>query len=900
MTRRRRRGAALLSVGALMAAACVQVLAVPAARAATSVGAFSKTVTLTRTHLVDGKDQVADSRTVTLTVDRTKGIRDRDGLVVTWTGAHPTSGLVNDPTSDLAPQEEYPMVLLECRGVDSSSAPSAQQLTPQTCWTQSPRERYVASFSFPFPSWRVDRYATAADRAQYVGAPDPRPAFCGLAPSGGAEYFLHWKTVDTTYYGGTFGCAGIPPEASISTTNGLPGNDTYGQTGVDGKGSARFDVRTAESNASLGCSTTVPCSLVAIPIMGISCDVAAAGLPAEDVPTPGTHADQAFQTCSGTGNFKPGQRVIPQGNEDVAVSGLLWWSASNWRNRITVPLGFAPLGNVCDLNSASAPLNVYGSELMIQATTQWAPKFCLSRSLFPFKHVQTGEPQAASLLKAGTIEAALTSRPPDGGWGRPVATAPIGVTGFAIAFAIDDQANHPVTTLRLDARLLAKLLTESYPAIPAIQSKDAPLSGNPLDMSQDPEFIALNPGIQHGVPASFSASTLLALSSDSDVMHALTQYITIDPDARAWLNGAADPWGMVVNPAYKDIALPVQTWPLLDTFEPTDYYTPDLNDCLHNSPVPFLPLVASPVQRLTTIALDMQYSLAPSQVVCDQPLQGQSDGEKLVALGRQAPGFRFMVGVMSLADAARFGVSVASLQTHVLATTPAKFTSATGRTFVAPSPTSLRAAAKLLVADPATRTWDLGYSRLLTDPSAASAYPGTMVVYANVLTRGLPAKDARQLAALVRYMAGPGQTPGTTVGTLPAGYLPMTAANGLGALAAYAQRAASAVSAQTGAVPSLTGSDSTGSNGGSSSGGGGGGGGGAVNPSTSGGGGGSSAGPSASATPTTSIEAVSLGTTKALDVGPAGLVLPVLLVLAVLFALVGGFEVLMSVRGKRS
>jgi hypothetical protein len=143
-------------------------------------------------------------------------------------------------------------------------------------------------------------------------------------------------------------------------------------------------------------------------------------------------------------------------------------------------------------------------------------------------------------------------------------------------------------------------------------------------------------------------------------------------------------------------------------------------------------------------------------------------------------------------------------------------------------------------------------------------------------------------------MAGPGQTPGTTVGTLPAGYLPMTAANGLGSLAAYAQSAASAVSAQTGSVP--TGSESSGSGGVSS---GGNGGSGTVNPTTSGGGGGSSAAPSASPTPTTSIEAVSLGTTKALDVGPAGLVLPVLLCLAVLFALVGGFEVLMSVRGKR-
>ena len=34
-------------------------------------------------------------------------------------------------------------------------------------------------------------------------------------------------------------------------------------------------------------------------------------------------------------------------------------------------------------------------------------------------------------------------------------------------------------------------------------------------------------------------------------------------------NGTPDQWGMVVNPAYKGIPLPVDQWPLLSTFEPT-------------------------------------------------------------------------------------------------------------------------------------------------------------------------------------------------------------------------------------------------------------------------------------------------------------------------------------------
>ena len=43
-------------------------------------------------------------------------------------------------------------------------------------------------------------------------------------------------------------------------------------TGLDGSGSAEFDVFDATENATLGCSASVACSLVAVPIMGVSCD----------------------------------------------------------------------------------------------------------------------------------------------------------------------------------------------------------------------------------------------------------------------------------------------------------------------------------------------------------------------------------------------------------------------------------------------------------------------------------------------------------------------------------------------------------------------------------------------------------------------------------------------------
>ena len=84
-------------------------------------------------------------------------------------------------------------------------------------------------------------------------------------------------------------------------------------------------------------------------------------------------------------------------------------------------------------------------------------------------------------------------------------------------------------------------------------------STTPSSWPSIPVFVLHN-GIQ---PA--PAATLFSILSQSDVMWALTSYINADPEARAWLNGKPDPWGMVVNPAYEGIKLPVESWPLLDT-----------------------------------------------------------------------------------------------------------------------------------------------------------------------------------------------------------------------------------------------------------------------------------------------------------------------------------------------
>jgi len=79
------------------------------------------------------------------------------------------------------------------------------------------------------------------------------------------RYWVPWLAADGTVYdGGQAGYCGEPPEATNGQTAALPSNETYGVTGLDGTGSTEFDMFDATENATLGCSASVACSLVAV------------------------------------------------------------------------------------------------------------------------------------------------------------------------------------------------------------------------------------------------------------------------------------------------------------------------------------------------------------------------------------------------------------------------------------------------------------------------------------------------------------------------------------------------------------------------------------------------------------------------------------------------------------
>lgn len=700
------------------------------AQAAEPAPAYQETKVLQRVFVEDGQEVVVDRRKVTVRVDRTRQLRGRERIKVSWSGAHPSAARAANPYGETGLAQEYPVVILQCRGVDDPTVPLVRQVRPQTCWTSTRLQRSRATVART-AVWRHDLYAAAAEREQRTGV-DPYPAEECPEAELLSVHLTPFEAANGTRY---LACSAetMPPEAAVGAA--FPPAEVAAFSDLDGRGEVQFEVRTEVENESMGCSAKVRCSLVVIPIMGISC------------------AD-ADPECRKTGRFVSGSNNFANEGIDEAVSPAYWWSPSNWRNRFSVPLDFALPPDACDVLDPRAPTGFYGSELMSQAALQWAPAYCLREDRFKFQHNRMSDEAAFALMENGGGPAAFVTSQMTPEGGDPIGYAPTAVTGFAVGYVIDKPENAgEYPRLRLTPRLLAKLLTQSYPA--SDRGRQHPgMESNPLSINLDPEFVALNPGLDQ-VPRE-AAATVLSLSEPSDVVASLTEYIDSDPAARAFMAGKPDPWGMRINPSYRDLDLPVSTWPLLDTFVPQSEL-----ECLRENPAPYLTQVAAPVNSLRKIAEAVLDGWPNVQTRCDRATS--TDPWKLGRVDRQGIGTRFMMGIVSLGDAARLGLRTAELQTQ---------DTKRGTRFVGPTPASLTAAVTLGRQERrhGPFTWTQQQVR-----ASGRAYPGTQVVYTAAKLEGLARSEAVKVAQFMRVAVTEGQRPGPGNGQLPSGYLPIIA-----------------------------------------------------------------------------------------------------------------------------
>jgi hypothetical protein len=549
-------------------------------------------------------------------------------------------------------------------------------------------------------------------------------------------------------------CKGAKPASSAdcygATNGGVTGgsgpfgpmNTAYATTAPDGTGQADVLINTVAENQFLGCDQKHACSLVVVPAQG-----------GNVIASPPVCTDH-----SQDGTFAIGQ---------LAFSAN--FNTCSWADRLVIPLTFAPTPNACKFKNAA--FTAAGSPMLARAMNSWVSGLCLGRHGLTIQYnSQIPEPLAVAEANGGLTNMALTTRPASA---EGIATstrhfiyAPVAVSAVSIAYWIDNPTTGlPVTGVKLDQRLLLKLLTQSYdfqnegvpctaPPPPAGIGCDNGVDRNPLTLFDDPEFQKLNPGVQpvQGLGAAFQVPTVQ--SGHSDMTWFVTRWIAANADASHFLDGQFDPWGMHINTAYEG---PTNLTYPTDAFTAQDSY-------------PVIQHRYSPVFPLSLAASYQAENWEPgTSYIKDQ--FGNFPKDPI-----QPPGQRALFGVLDEGDSAAFRFPVAAIP------------NATGK-YALPTKSAMAAALKGMQSDGS------GTQQVNLASTDKAAYPLTMVIYAMAPTSGTPHKTAAAMAHFLDFAAGAGQKEGVQPGQLPPGYLPLPAN-----LAAKTRKDAIAVLNQTGAT----------------------------------------------------------------------------------------------------
>jgi hypothetical protein len=528
---------------------------------------------------------------------------------------------------------------------------------------------------------------------------------------------------------------------------------------VCGTGFADFQVQTSVQNSQLGCDDKNPCSLVVEPNWGGNGSGGACTDHSQDYPN--------------ANNLNSG--VNAQNNGDG------WFNPCAWNDRIVVPLFFAKTPtSYCP--ASNSQFGSEGSPALERAMNQWRPAWCTSASSPLVFDYDSGvdEYQARSdFLNGGSAlaestDVALVNDPASAvqtsGSPRKFTYAPIVTTGIAIAYYVDNKTTgEPITNLVLNARLVAKLLTESYSlqfghctsSTEAQATNCDPADiGNPASIFQDPEFLALNPGYTAANfnfgPAANSGDFLpVVLAGNSDMTYELTRWIASDPDARAFLEGQPDGNGMHVNYYYQQQqTYPVSQFSVLDPGFTDPHPTVGKVSATMQiawNPVSGLDNVASHLANWTSSGNNFfpACSVNGAQPPC--PLVNPKNAPENLSQ-------RTLFAVVDQGTAAAFHFPTAKL------VNPAG-------NAVGPTIDSMSAAVGAMQANPDKITQFQNYSS--TSPGA---YPLTEVQYAMVPTCGLSQSKVTAVTTFLNDVAGSAQLYGPSLGELPpfGGYLALS------------------------------------------------------------------------------------------------------------------------------
>jgi len=515
-----------------------------------------------------------------------------------------------------------------------------------------------------------------------------------------------------------------------------PMNTQYSTTARNGTGVAYIQLLTAQGAPQLGCDRGHECSLVVVPAQGGNLFTGDCADHSQDV----------------------GQTAIGQFAFTSSYGGC------SWRDRITIPLTFEPTPTDCPVHNPN--FSVIGSPMLARAMDSWQTALCSAANpVFIQYDSAQNEPLARQDFVAGTDNVALTTLPLTGARGpRPFTYAPVAISAESVAVWIDNpRTGKPRSHIRLDARLVLKLLTQSYNfenegcGHGLVKTHgvgcDNAVDNDPPSLFADPEFKRLNPHVAD-VGDGFQVPTVL--SGASDMTWELTNWIAASKPAKAFADGGFDPWGAHVNTKYLNMTLPT------NTLSPMDPYPP-----ISHRYDPYFPLSA----------------VARYQVSNWYPATAWQPDVfgNFPTLQPEIPGNRALFAILDEADAAAFQLPVASLM------------NAAGR-YVAPTSAGMAAALGEMKTAGNHVTQEMKFTvRRKDHKNIRSVYPLTMVIYAMVPTGGIPKTKAAKIAQWLDFVANQGQQPGYGPGLLPPGYLPLTAA-----MRAQTLKAANEVLNQTG------------------------------------------------------------------------------------------------------
>jgi hypothetical protein len=496
-----------------------------------------------------------------------------------------------------------------------------------------------------------------------------------------------------------------------------PMNTAYATTAANGRGALDIQIMVANQNQLLGCGVRHECSLVIVPSQG-----------GNTLSSPAVCSDHSADF----GGTAEGQFAFSRQTGQCS-----------WADRIVVPLSFVPAPTDCPIGSAS--FAALGSPMLDRAMEQWLAALCAKRDPLTITYNPAiTEPEAVADLPTGLGDVALTSRPgPTVIGSRHYAYAPLAISAVSIAYWVDNPlTGQPVKTLRLDPRLVAKLITQSYNfqnegcgqgAAPPKIGCDNAVDGNPISLFADREFTSLNPQVKTPVGYGGSFQIPTVESGHSDMTWQVTRWIADNAPASSFMAGKFDPWGMHVNTDYMGLQYPI------DTFTGQDNY-------------PVIAHKYSPDFPLNSVD-QLQAQNRDNGTDWETDDTGNFPKDPV-----EVPGERALFAIMDEGSAAAFKFPVAEILND------------RGR-YVAPTASSMAAALRSMVATGGNNVT----KRVDFAKQEAGAYPLTMVIYAMVPTSSTSTKKAAAIARFLDYVAGPGQRRGLAVGELPPGFVPLTA-----------------------------------------------------------------------------------------------------------------------------